>query len=173
MEKLKYPIGRFSPQPLNDIVLAKSLEDIEHFPSRIRNTVNPLNQEKLGTPYRPGGWTIKQLVHHCADSHMNAFIRFKLALTEDVPTIKPYDEAAWANLADYQLPVTLPLALLDLLHEKWMTLLKAMTLSDFNREYYHPEAKKKSPLSEIVQMYAWHCNHHLAHITEKIKREGW
>lgn len=173
MENLKYPIGRFNPQPFTDNVLTKSLEDIELFPSRIRNSVDQLTQEQLNTPYRPEGWTIQQLVHHCADSHMNAFIRFKLALTEDVPTIKPYDEAAWANLADYQISVDLPLTLIDLLHEKWVTLLKAMTLSDFEKQYYHPEAKKKSPLSEIVQMYAWHCNHHLAHITEKIKKEGW
>lgn len=165
IEFLKYPIGKF--QIPNEISLEKiqeAAEIIKAFPKNLFMAVSPFSTEQLDTPYRPGGWTVRQLVHHCADSHMNAFVRFKLALTEDNPTIKPYEEAEWAKLPDYSLPVEPALALIKAVHLKLGTLLESMSPEDFQRTYFHPESKRTQSLGEVALMYAWHSQHHLAHI---------
>jgi len=132
-----------------------------------------LTASQLDTPYRPGGWTVRQVVHHVPDSHLNAYVRFKLALTEDSPTIKPYDEAAWAKLADTaETPVEVSLQLLESLHARWVRLLESMTEADFARQFHHPESGTMS-LDTYLSGYAWHCRHHVAHITQLRARMGW
>jgi uncharacterized damage-inducible protein DinB len=133
-----------------------------------------LSREQLETPYRPGGWTIKQVVHHVPDGHMNAYTRFKLALTENEPTIKPYEEDKWAELPDSQrVPIDVSLDLLDALHTRWVTLLGAMDAADFTRTLRHPEHNRIMTLGQLLALYAWHGRHHVAHITSLRKREGW
>ncbi|MBC7423468.1 MAG: putative metal-dependent hydrolase, partial [Ferruginibacter sp.] len=133
-----------------------------------------LDESQLNTPYRPDGWNVKQLVHHVADSHMNAYIRFKLALTENNPTIKPYDEAAWANLIDtQQVPINVSLTLLHALHVRWVALIRGMSTEDWNRTVYHPEQKKEITLWDLLGMYSWHGRHHTAHITNLRQRNNW
>jgi hypothetical protein len=122
------------------------------------------NEAYLDTPYRPGGWKIKQVIHHLADSHMNAFFRFKLALTEENPTVKAYDEAAWANLPDAVMGIESSMAIIKAVHEKWGVLLSAMTEADFRKTYFHPEKQRSQTLAEVALMYAWHGMHHLAHV---------
>lgn len=174
LEQLKFPIGTFEkPELLTKELLASFISDIESFPQRLKNEVAHLNEEQLDTPYRPGGWSIRQVVHHCADSHMNSIIRFKLALTEEKPTIKPYLEDKWAELPDYELPLKPSLQLLEGLHFRWAVLLKSFNEADLERKFVHPEHGKEFQLDEIIGMYAWHCNHHLAHITELKKRMNW
>ncbi|TNF40156.1 MAG: putative metal-dependent hydrolase [Cytophagales bacterium] len=174
IEFLKYPVGKFQ---IPEIISSQDLEEaksvIRSFPSNLFTAVSPLSGAQLDTPYRPGGWTVRQVVHHCADSHMNAFIRFKLALTESQPTVKPYDEGAWANLADYSLPVEGSLQLIRIIHSKWIVLLDSMEESDFQKTYFHPESKKIQKLEEVTLMYAWHSSHHLAHIQHLSIRENW
>ena len=139
----------------------------------MRAAVAGLSTDQLDTPYRPGGWTVRQLVHHVPDSHMNAFVRFKLALTEDVPTIKPYDEAAWAKLADYSsTPVEVSLGLLETLHDRWVRLLESMTTADFDRAFRHPEIGTMT-LGSYLAGYSWHSRHHVAHIMALRGRMGW
>jgi hypothetical protein len=165
-EHLKYPIGHFSrPDLITNEIISQWIEDIASFPGRLRNIITGLSDDQLNLTYRPGGWTILQVIHHCADSHMNSFIRFKLALTEDQPTIKPYYEDRWAELPDTkQITVESSLKILEGLHERWTHLLRALTKSDCARTFYHPETKKTIRLDENIGIYAWHCNHHLAHI---------
>ena len=136
--------------------------------------VRNLNEKQLNTPYRPGGWTVKQVAHHVGDSHLNSYVRLKWTLTESNPIIKAYDEGAWANLADYEADdLTLSLSFLDLLHQKWVLLLKSLNDEQWDRAFIHPETNNQVILKEYAGLYAWHCNHHYAHIDELIKREGW
>ena len=174
IEFLKYPIGKFEvPEVITPEQLQDAIATIKAFPDSFFSAVRRLSVAQLDTPYRPGGWTVRQLVHHCADSHMNAYIRFKLALTEDNPTIKPYDEASWARLADSELPVEPSLAIIKALHHRWATLLEAMKEDDFARTYFHPEKNRSQELSVVTLLYAWHCQHHLAHVQHLVLRENW
>jgi uncharacterized damage-inducible protein DinB len=149
------------------------LRQIAEAPARFREAVRNLDDAQLDTPYRPGGWTVRQVVHHVADSHMNAYIRFRLALTEDEPAIKPYDQAAWAELADARtLPVETSLSLLDGLHARWVALAASLPEAAFSRAFFHPE-RGRVPLGANLAMYAWHGRHHAAHITALRERMGW
>jgi hypothetical protein len=170
-EHLQYPIGQFSmPESITKEIISHWIDDIASFPERLRIAVSELSDEQLEHTYRPGGWTIRQVIHHCADSHMNSFIRFKLALTEDQPTIKPYYEDRWAELQDTKnMTVQSSLKILEGLHLRWTHLLRALTQTDYARTFYHPENKKTIRLDENIGIYAWHCNHHLAHIRHAIK----
>jgi len=178
MVDLRYPVGMFewtipasASQAANN--RAGYIEAIAALPSQMRAAVRDLRPEQLDTPYRPDGWTVRQVVHHVPDSHMNAYIRFKLALTEDQPPIKPYKEAEWAKLADTgATPVEVSLQLLAALHTRWVELLRAMKASDFERTLYHPEHGALT-LDRMLAMYAWHSKHHLAHITALRERMGW
>lgn len=175
LELLRYPIGKFrKPIVLSQEEIETCASTIEAFPMKLRNEVEHLADAQLNTTYRPGGWTIRQVVHHCADSHMNAIIRFKLTLTENSPTIKPYFEDRFAELADTKfLPVEASLKILEGLHERWVYLIRNISFDDFSREYIHPEYGTTYRLDQATANYAWHCDHHLAHITTTKQREGW
>ncbi|MBS1492785.1 MAG: putative metal-dependent hydrolase [Bacteroidetes bacterium] len=167
IQKLKFPIGEFSPLTSYSLEqISTYIEDIESLPSLLRKEVEGLTDAQLETPYRPDGWTIRQVVHHIPDSHMNAFIRFKLTLTEDKPTIKPYYEDRWAELPDAKLPPEISLTLVEAVHKRWSLLLKALDKKDFERSYIHSEYKKVFSLKEALHMYSWHGKHHLAHIKQ-------
>ena len=149
------------------------LETLRMLPERLRAAVGGLSDPQLDTPYRPEGWTLRQVVHHVADSHANCYIRFKLALTEDWPTVKPYDEVAWANLSDSRrLPVEVSLAMLEALHGRWVGLLEAMSEEDFHKGYVHPEQGRQN-LAKALALYDWHSRHHTSHITSLRARQGW
>jgi uncharacterized damage-inducible protein DinB len=171
---LRYPIGRFTrPASFTDASRAAAIAAIADTPKQLRNAVHGLSDAQLDTPYRPGGWTVRQLVHHVPDSHMNAYVRTRLALTEENPTIKPYEEAKWAELADAKsMPVDVSLTMLDTLHSRWVALLRSMTPAQFSRTINHPESGPMT-LDTILAMYAWHGAHHVAHVTELRRREGW
>jgi uncharacterized damage-inducible protein DinB len=174
LDDLRYPIGRFSA-PASSLagVRTAHIETLRVLPERIKAAVVGLSDPQLDTPYRDGGWTVRQLVHHLADSHANSYVRFKLALTEDWPTIKPYDEAAWAELADSRrLPVDVSLALLTALHERWVALLESLSDDDFRKGYVHPESGRQN-LTKVLALYDWHSRHHAAHITRLRARMGW
>lgn len=173
-EKLRYPIGQFKYPVIVDSNLIKTwISDIETLPSAIEMLVFDLSVDDLNLPYRPQGWTIKQVIHHLADSHMNAFIRFKLALTEELPVIKPYEEDKWAKLDDgTHDDIIDSLSLLKHLHAKWARLLKTLSEEDLKRAYIHPEHSKRFELKEALGMYSWHCNHHLQHIKQAMKFNG-
>lgn len=174
IEFLKYPIGKFvKPEVIQSDVLAEAIRQIKFFPANMFKAVSVLSPEQLDAAYRPGGWTLRQLVHHCADSHMNAFSRYKLALTENNPTIKPYDEGAWAKLADASLPIESSLAIIQAIHLKWGVLLDSMNPKDFKKTYFHPEKNRMQDLEEVTLMYSWHSQHHLAHVIHLIVREKW
>ena len=169
-----YPIGRFTPiAPCTPAVRRDAIAAIAALPARMREAVAGLNDAQLDTPYRPGGWTVRQLVHHVADSHMNGLIRLKLALTEEHPTIKPYDEKTWAGLADARLPIDVSLVILDNLHTRWNAVYESMTPDDFQRTFFHPEMQETLTLETHVQLYAWHSKHHVAHVTSLRQREHW
>lgn len=170
----RYPVGTFTFNPAaTPDTRATCIRAIAEAPALLRMAVIGLDDRQLATPYRPGGWTVREVVHHVPDSHLNAYCRFKFALTEDGPTIKPYDEAAWAKLADTAVtPPDVSLALLDALHSRWVVLLKSMTATDFARPLQHPEHGKLT-LDWMLQLYAWHGRHHAGHVTELRKREGW
>lgn len=172
IEQLKFPIGKFEkPDLITKQMLNNWISDISSFPERIKNEVCGLTDVQLDTKYRPNGWTIRQVVHHCADSHMNSFIRFKLALTENSPTIKPYFEERWAELPDSKnLSIESSVKIIEGLHERWSFMLKNLSENDFQKTFIHPEHGKSFRLDENIGIYAWHCNHHLAHITECKKR---
>ena len=174
LEKLKFPIGKFHrPDPITENDLETWIATIENFPSKIKNLTSTLSVEELNWVYRPKGWSIKQVVHHCADSHINSIIRFKLALTEDVPTIKPYEEALWAELADGHSDNILPsLQIIEGVHARWVLLLKSLGKKELNRQFFHPENLKLASLEETIGVYAWHCNHHLAHIEQALLHKG-
>jgi hypothetical protein len=175
MSDLSYPVGTFTPEAeYPELRRAELVEEIRRLPAALRSAVEGLGVEQLDTPYRPDGWTVRQVVHHVADSHMNSFMRFKLALTEDNPTIKPYDEAAWAKLDDTRVaPPEASLAIVDALHERWVTLLGAMGGADFARTFVHPERAATMRLDTTLGLYAWHGRHHVAHITSLRARMGW
>ena len=170
---LRYPIGPFSPVPPSDDVRRQAIEEIAALPARMREAVSGLTEAQLATPYRPGGWTVRQVVHHVADSHMTGFSRMKLALTEDRPTVKPYDEQAFATLPDMRLPVAVSLGLLDALHARWVAVYRDLTPGQFARVFLHPEHPGPLSVDWHLQHYAWHSRHHVAHITELGRREGW
>lgn len=174
LQKLRYPIGRFEPPSrIDEDQIERWISDIEALPADLSRTVEGLTDTQLDTPYRPGGWTIRQVVHHLPDSHMNSFIRFKWALTEDRPEIKAYFEDRWAELPDYSVaPVSASLDLLEALHRRWVALLRSLTRQDLDRTFIHPESGPAN-LAETIGSYAWHGRHHLAHIRELIRREGW
>ena len=171
----RYPIGTFAYDGVaTPQARALRIEAIAQAPAALRAAVRGLTPQQLDTPYREGGWTVRQVVHHVPDSHLNAYVRFKLALTEDTPTIKPYDQERWAELADTKtVPPEVSLALLDAVHQRWVALLKSMTSTDWQRAYNHPEYNRRILLDEVLAMYAWHGRHHVAHITSLREREGW
>jgi len=173
-QDLRYPIGKFSfPASVTVDQRVRWISQIAEAPSMLRAAVAGLNEEQLSTPYRPGGWSVRQVVHHVPESHMNAFVRFKLALTENEPTIKPYDEDAWAKLADVAAaPIEASLALLDALHIRWVTLLRLLDEDQYARAFRHP-ALGVIRLDGNLALYAWHGRHHTAHITSLRDRMGW
>ena len=172
---LRYPIGPFAPEgELTPERRALLVAEIAEAPTRLRDAVAGLTPEQLDTPYRPGGWTVRQLVHHVADSHLNAYARLKLALTEDAPTIKPYDEARWAELPDVAaVPIETSLRLLVALHERWVAVLEALEPGQWARALHHPEHARPMTLDTLLALYAWHGRHHVAHVTALRAREGW
>jgi len=173
-DDLRYPVGRFRPHASPDRShRAAAIADIAALPGKIRAAVAGLDDRQLDTPYRPDGWTIRQVVHHVADSHMNALIRLKLALTEDGPVIKPYDENAWSTRADMRLPIDVSLAIIDGVHRRWDALNAALTEADFERPWTHPEHGKTFTIDWLLQNYGWHSRHHVAHITALRAREKW
>ena len=171
---LSYPIGRFEcPESVTPEMRARWVGEIEAAPAQFRAAVQGLTERQLDTPYRPDGWTVRQVVHHLADSHLNAYVRFRLALTEDEPTIKPYDQSKWAELPDARTaPVETSLQLIDSLHQRWVLLLRSMSGADFARTLLHPE-RGVMRLDTCLAMYAWHNRHHAAHITGLRERMGW
>ena len=175
LEKLRYPIGTFTkPEVITSAILAKAKQTIESFPEKLKAEVSHLSQAQLETAYRPKGWTIRQVVHHCADSHMNCFIRIKWTLTEDNPTIKFYYESLWAEGIDNKtMPIEPTLQFLEGLHYRLAFVMKSLSETDLERTYIHPEHNQEWKLKELICMYGWHCSHHLAHITELKKRENW
>lgn len=174
MSDLRYPIGPFKFETqMTEESRRGAIRDIEDASARLRAAVEGLSPEQLDTAYRPGGWTVRQVVHHLADSHLNAYTRFKLALTENEPTIKPYDENRWSELADARsAPIEISLGLLESLHRRWVLLLRSMTSEDFARRFRHPE-RGVVTLDNTLALYAWHGRHHTAHITRLWERMGW
>jgi hypothetical protein len=175
IDALKYPIGTYTePISITADEIEKSIGAIASFPLSLQTAVKGWSGQQLDTPYRPGGWTIRQLVHHCADSHMNAFIRHKLALTEEEPVIKPYAEALWAELPDAKtMDVASSLQVLDGLHKRWVYLLSSLTDMQLERMFFHPGLQKKMNIKSSVCMYAWHCSHHLAHTMQLKEAKSW
>ena len=174
MSDPRYPIGRFIPDPNpTPATRGRHIGEIGALPSRLRQIVAGLSPKQLDTPYREGGWTVRQVIHHVPDSHLNAYIRCKLALTEPTPTIKPYDENAWARLKDTELtPVEVSLNLLEAVHARWVVLLRTLQPEDFARQLNHPEAGIKD-VDWLLALYSWHGNHHLAHIASLKERLKW
>jgi hypothetical protein len=174
MDELSFPVGRFQrPTSLTQDERRRAIDDIAAAPKNLRAATRGLDDSQLDTPYRPGGWTVRQVVHHVPDSHMNAYIRFKLTLTEDTPTIKPYDQAAWAHLEDARsTPIETSLSLLETVHDRWVRILAAMSPSDFERQLNHPENGMMN-LDQLLAMYQWHGKHHVAHINGLRQRNGW
>ncbi len=173
-DDLRFPIGEFRwPANISPAEREDCISRIASTPSRLRAVLSGLSSEQLDTPYREGGWTLRQVAHHVPDSHMNSYVRFKLALTEDNPVVKPYDEAAWALLTDsVETPVETSLFLLDCLHQRWVALLRGMTEADWNKTFQHPELGPVS-LERNVALYAWHGDHHIAHVAALRKRLAW
>jgi uncharacterized damage-inducible protein DinB len=174
MNDPRYPVGKFDRrEELTPNERRAMIEEISVVPMRMREAITGLTPAQLDTPYREGGWTLRQVVHHVPDSHLNAYIRFKLALTEETPTIKPYDEARWAELADsHDTPVKTSLTMLEALHDRWVRLLKSMKAPDFQRKLNHPENGPMT-LDAVLGLYEWHGRHHVAHITSARMRMGW
>ncbi|MBV8113899.1 MAG: bacillithiol transferase BstA [Silvibacterium sp.] len=170
----RYPIGMFErPEVLDAQQRSACIATLSALPENLRAAVYGMNDSQIDTPYRKGGWTVRQLVHHVADSHMNACVRTRLALTEDWPTIKPYDEKLWAELPDGKtLPVEVSLELLEALHRRWVALLESLTEGQWKRGYNHPESGRHT-LEEVAALYDWHSRHHVAHITSLRKSRGW
>ena len=174
MSDPRFPVGKFHYEGTpSEQQRAKFIAEIEQVPAAMRSAIKGLSPQQLDTPYRDGGWTVRQVVHHVPESHMNAYIRFKLALTEDEPTIKPYDQDRWAKLDDVRsTPIEVSLALLENLHSRWIRLLRSLTAEDWKRTFKHPELGVMA-LEKNLALYAWHGKHHTAHITELRKRMGW
>jgi uncharacterized damage-inducible protein DinB len=174
MTDLRFPIGKLSYDgPLTSAQKEEALDNIAQTPEKLRTAIKGLADAQLDTPYRPSGWTVRQVVHHVPDSHLNAYMRFKLALTEDEPTIKPYAEQRWAELADTKAtPIEVSLTMLDSLHDRWVRLLHSLKSEDWKRTFRHPEQGLVT-LDKSLAMYSWHGRHHVAHITSLRTREGW
>ena len=174
MTDLRYPIGKFHfDGTLTEQQKQAALDDIATAPASLRAAVKGLSEAQLGTPYRPDGWTVRQVVHHVPDSHLNSYVRFKLALTEDEPTIKTYAEDRWAELADTKsTPVEVSLTMLDALHDRWVRLLQSLSPEEWKRTFHHPELGAMT-LEKTLALYAWHGRHHVSHITSLRDREGW
>jgi uncharacterized damage-inducible protein DinB len=173
LDDLRYPIGPFiAPATSMPGMRVPQINSLRQLPEHLRAAVQGLSDAQLDTPYREGGWTVRQVVHHLPDSHMNSYVRFKLALTEDWPTIKPYDECAWADLPDSKQPIETSLALVDALHQRWVTLLESMTDADYRKGFNHPELGRQT-LGTALAMYDWHSRHHTAHIASLRARKGW
>lgn len=178
-ENFQYPIGREEDQDVfhsdfSEELKSHLLRDIKLLPSLLELAIQNLDAHQLATPYRTGGWTVTQLVHHVADSHINAYTRFKLGLTEDMPVIKPYDQDSWANLPDTKLvPVNVSLTLLHALHARWFAVLQSLSESQWQRKVYHPEREIEISLWDLLKSYAWHGRHHTAHITKLRERNHW
>lgn len=175
IEQLKYPIGKYArPDPISEEYLKSWMGDIVAAPQLFRNAIKGLTEEQLSTPYREGGWTLRQVIHHVPDSHMNAYIRFKWTLTEETPTIKAYHEDRWAMLEDSLVTqVEVSLDMLEALHKRWVLLMESMGEEEFKRIYIHPQYGKQFSLEEVLGLYAWHCKHHLAHIVRLKERMKW
>jgi DinB superfamily len=167
----RFPIGKFhAPESISAADRARYIETLVRAPDRLRTEVTRLSTAHLDTPYREGGWTIRQVVHHVPESHMNAYIRFKLALTEIDPVIKPYDEAAWARLSDVAVaPIEASLGLLEYLHQRWVVLMRGMSAEDWKRRFIHPEYGKAMTLEQTLALYAWHSEHHIAHVKQALE----
>ncbi|MFY0629568.1 MAG: bacillithiol transferase BstA [Flavobacteriaceae bacterium] len=174
-DDLRYPIGEFSaPETITEEIKKEWIQVLEDFPTRLKNLVTSLSQEQLDTPYREGGWTVRQVVHHCSDSHHHSYIRFKWALTEDNPMIKAYEEKDWAELFDTRsAPIAMSLLHLKAVHAKLVYLLKGLSDADLQNTFVHPESKETVLLRKNIGIYAWHCNHHYAHIENLLIRKGW
>lgn len=175
MDSLSYPIGRFqSPKRFLEADREKWISEIAAAPQAVRDAVAGLHDEQLDTPYRSEGWTVRQVVHHIADSHINAYIRLRLALTEENPTIRPYDQDNWAVLKDAaQDPLEVSITLLDALHRRWVSLVRSLDETALERTFCHPEFEANASVSALLAMYAWHGKHHVAHITRLRERQGW
>jgi hypothetical protein len=175
LEQFRYPIGKFSaPATVSAEDIFQWIQTLEDLPQLMREAVMNLSEAQLNTPYREGGWTVRQVVHHVPDSHLNAYCRFKLALTEDNPAIRPYMEDRWAELPDSKsAPIAASLELLEAIHNKWVMLLRYMQPEDFKKTFFHPESKVTRSLEVVLCLYDWHSRHHLAHITELKKRMEW
>lgn len=170
----RYPIGKYIEHPFSEKELQQRLLDIQSLPRHLEYAIINLDEAQLNTPYREGGWKVKQLVHHIADSHMNAYIRFKLGLTEINPSIIPYNEKLWAEMVDTKnLPINISITLLHALHSRWYEILKNISVEEWKKTVYHSEYKKEMTLWYLLGMYAWHSRHHVAHITSLREREGW
>ena len=171
---LRYPIGQYEPKIFSSVLKEEWERDIKFLPLLIEKSVQNLDEFQLNTPYREGGWTVKQLVHHVADSHINAYCRFKLCLTEANPTIRPYEEKLWAEMSDTKnLPVNLSITLLHALHARWYEILRNVKDEEWKRTIYHPEHKRTFTLWHLLGMYSWHSRHHVAHISNLRERMGW
>ncbi|OEK05518.1 YfiT family bacillithiol transferase [Roseivirga misakiensis] len=172
---LSYPIGPFvAPKNIDQAQIDSWIQEIAELPAKFSATITGLSNDQLDTPYRPGGWTVRQVIHHLPDSHIGSYCRFHWALTEDNPTIKAYDEKAWANLSyQKEVPIESSLGMLDHIHARWVVLMKKLTDTDLEKTYVHPEDGKVYILREVVGMYAWHGNHHLAHVVNLKKRMDW
>lgn len=175
LEHKKYPLGEFQNLvAISDLDIDRCIKTLQNFPGKLKNLVGSWSDEQLDTQYRKGGWKVRQLVNHLSDSHMMSYLRFKLALTEDNPTIIPYNEAKWAELQDsFSISIKPALQLLKGLHERWVFELKALTNREFESTFYHPEQNRKIALKESLMFYAWHCDHHYAHIENLKKEKGW
>ena len=173
-DEVRYPIGKFTPRENYTAEdLQQFIRRIESLPAKIEEAARPLTAKQLNTAYREGGWTLRQVLHHIPESHMNAYIRFKWALTEETPTIKPYNEKAWAETPEIVLDPRISIDLLKALHVKWVALLKSLSPKDLQKQYLHPDTKRYNRLDNMVAMYAWHGEHHLAHITSLKERMRW
>ncbi len=173
LDDLRFPIGRFTPSATSlPGIRAAHIHTLQMLPERLKAAVAGLSDAQLDTPYREGGWTVRQVTHHLADSHAMAYTRCKLALTEDWPTINPYNEKAWADLADSRLPVAVSLTMVTAVHERWVALLESLSEEDFRKGYNHPE-RGREMLVKMLAMYDWHSRHHVAHITALRTRQGW
>lgn len=170
----RYPIGKFQPQEnYTSADIAAFIARIEALPAKLEAAVRGLNDQQLDTPYREGGWTVRQVVHHVPESHLNSYIRIKWTLTEETPLIKAYDEKRWAETEDVKLPIDMSVNLLKALHVRWTAVMRTLTAEQLKREFTHPESKKNVPLDRLIHLYAWHGDHHLAHITSLKEKMGW
>ena len=175
LEQLRYPIGKLEiPSEISNNLITEWIETIEEFPKKLENLVSTLTEEQLDTAYRENGWTVRQVIHHCGDSHVNSYIRFKWTLTEKNPIIKAYFEEHWAELFDTKNgPIQLSIDFIKVLHAKWVYLLKGLIEDDLNKTFIHPESNNTVSLKENIGIYAWHCEHHYMHIYNLLERENW